>query len=204
MEFVYIEPGTFMMGSPSDEPYRRDNERQYEVNISKPFYLQTTEVTQGQWKKVMGNYPPELRFKECGDECPVERVSWEDAQKFISRLNQMENTDRYRLPTEAEWEYAWFLNNSDYKTHPVATKKPNTWGLYDMHGNVFEWCLDWYGKYPSGPVEDPTGPETGGERVLRGGSWNSNQNFARCADRFRLNPYYRSFNIGFRCVRTLK
>jgi formylglycine-generating enzyme required for sulfatase activity len=104
MKFVPIPAGKFVMGSPPDESYRGSDENQYEVRISKPFYMQTTEVSQGQWKKVMGNNPS--GFKDCGDDCPVESVSWEDAQKFISKLNQMEGTEKYRLPTEAEWEYA--------------------------------------------------------------------------------------------------
>ena len=166
MTFALIPAGTFQMGSPAGEAGRNDDERQHKVTISRPFYLQTTEVTQGQWQKVMGSNP--AHFNTCGKDCPVEQVSWDDAQEFIRKLNQMEKTDTYRLPTEAEWEwacrakstgrfsfgddeaglkdYAWFDKNSAAKTHPVGQLKPNAWGLYDMHGNVWEWCRDWYGR----------------------------------------------------------
>ncbi len=179
MKFVLKPAGTFMMGSPSNEPLRNNNEIQHKVTISPPYYLQTTEITQGQWKMIMGNNPSS--FANCGDDCPVEKVSWNDAQEFIRKLNQKENTSKYRLPTEAEWEYAvrsggkdekwagtsdelklknyaWYDHNSTKKTHPVGQKRPNGLGLYDMTGNVFEWCQDWYGDYPSGSVTDPTGP----------------------------------------------
>jgi formylglycine-generating enzyme required for sulfatase activity len=186
MEFVYIEPGEFMMGSPEDEPGRSKNETQHRVTLTKGFYMQTTQVTQGQWKAVMGNNPS--RFKDGGDNCPLEKVSWDDTQAFIKKVNQLEKTDRYRLPTEAEWEYAcragttkffFFGNclstdqanyNGNYplegcpkgeyreKTVPVASFDPNAWGLYDMHGNVYEWCQDWYGDYPTETVTDPAGP----------------------------------------------
>jgi len=145
MKFVLITAGIFTMGSPLDEPGRNDDKKQHEVRISKQFYLQATEVSQGQWKKVMGDNPS--LFKECGDDCPVERISWVDAQKFISELNQMEGTNKYRLPSEAEWEYAcragtdtansfgdkmdeigeygWYWDNSERQTHPGGEKKPN-------------------------------------------------------------------------------
>ncbi|HLC15756.1 MAG TPA: SUMF1/EgtB/PvdO family nonheme iron enzyme, partial [Thermodesulfovibrionia bacterium] len=157
MKFAYIPPGKFMMGSTN-------------VTLSQGFFMQTTPVTQGQWKALMGNNPS--RFKRCGDDCPVESVSWHDAQKFIEKLNKREGVNKYRLPTEAEWEYAaragsdtaycfgddearlseyaWYDKNSDGRTHPVAKKKPNAWWLYDMHGNVWEWSEDWYGDYPTG------------------------------------------------------
>ncbi len=185
MTFVLIPAGTFQMGSPAGEAGRDDDERQHQVTISRPFYLQTTEVTQGQWQKVMGSNP--AHFNKCGKDCPVESVSWNDAQEFIRKLNQMEKTDTYRLPTEAEWEwacrakstgrfsfgdseaglkdYAWFDKNSAAKTQPVGQLKPNAWGLYDMHGNVWEWCRDWYGRYPAGPVTDPKGPVKGSPGV---------------------------------------
>ncbi|MBN1847182.1 MAG: SUMF1/EgtB/PvdO family nonheme iron enzyme, partial [Deltaproteobacteria bacterium] len=192
MKFVYIFPGTFTMGSPANEKDRDDNELQHQVTLTKGFYMQTTEVTQGQWKDVMGNNPS--YFKNCGDDCPLESISWNDAQEFINRLNRKEGAQKYRLPTEAEWEYAcragsttrfyfgdsesdlgeyaWYDGNSGGKTHPLAQKRPNAWGLYDMHGNVWEWCEDWYGEtiHP-GSVTDPIGASGGSYRVLRGGSW---------------------------------
>ncbi|MFC1895991.1 formylglycine-generating enzyme family protein [Thermodesulfobacteriota bacterium] len=169
MKFVRIGPGSFMMGSPSDEPGRDSDETLHRVTLTKGFSMQTTEVTQGQWKAVMGSNPS--KFQECGDDCPVENVSWEDCQEFISRLNEKEGTSMYRLPTEAEWEYAcragsstafasggireqecahdpnldamgWYCSNSGKKTLPVGQKEPNDWGLHDMHGNVWEWCQD--------------------------------------------------------------
>jgi formylglycine-generating enzyme required for sulfatase activity len=190
MEFVLIKPGKFLMGSPADEPGRYTGEVQHRVNLTKPFYLQTTEVTQGQWQALMGKNPSS--HKRCGDSCPVEQVSWEDAQRFIQKLNQKEGTDKYRLPTEAEWEYAcragstpngnittlqcgvddnlngigWYCGNSQNLIHPVAGKKPNAWGLYDMLGNVQEWCQDWFGGYPDDEVVDPKGPKKGSYRVM--------------------------------------
>ena len=228
MKFVYIKPGTFTMGSPSSEPSHGSDERQHRVTLTKGFYMQTTEVTQGQWRAIMGNNPS--HFKNCGDDCPVEEVSWNDAQGFIRKLNQEEGSDKYRLPTEAEWEYAaragsttafanggiselkcgydsnldamgWYCGNSNERTHPVAQKQPNAWGLYDMHGNVREWCQDWYGKtYPSGSVVDPTGPSSGSDRVGRGGSWNYVAGSCRSADRYGSEPGFRSYSLGFRLV----
>ena len=157
------------MGSPSGESNRDSDEKQHRVTLTREYYMQTTEVTQGQWRKVMGSNPS--KFTNCGDNCPVEKVSWEDCQQFIQKLNGMEGTRKYRLPTEAEWEYAaragttgayagdldamaWYDDNSGGKTHAVGGKSPNAWGLYDMHGNVYEWCQDWKGNYPSGSVTD--------------------------------------------------
>jgi formylglycine-generating enzyme required for sulfatase activity len=210
------------MGSPTNEYGRADNEKHHEVRISKPFYLQTTEVSQAQWNRVMGDNPS--NFKNCGDDCPVEQVSWNDAQKFISKLNQMEATNKYRLPTEAEWEYAckaktetaysfgdevdklgeyaWYTDNSEGQTHPGGKKKPNAWRLYDMHGNVREWVQDWYGDYPSNSVVDPKGPDKGEKRVLRGGSWHYLAGGLRSAYRLRYFPGYRHYGgIGFRVAR---
>ena len=227
-KFVLIPSGTFTMGSPVSEPGRRDDETQYQVKISKAFYMQTTEVTQGQWMKVMGSNPS--YFKNCGDDCPVERVSWKDVQDFIIKLNSIEGTDKYRLPTEAEWEYAaragtttafntgsclstdeanW---NGDYpllgcpkgkyrgKTLRVRSFPPNPWGLYDMHGNVWEWCQDWCDDYPSGSVVDPTGPSSGSFRVSRGGSWASRAENVRAAYRGRNPPGFAFDSLGFRLV----
>ena len=228
MEFVYIEPGSFMMGSPPDELGRDSKETLHKVIISKPFYMQITEVTQGQWRKVMGNNPS--HFRECGDNCPVEFVSWYDCQEFVRRLNRMEGGNKYRLPTEAEWEYAcragsttafanggitetgcgydpnldamgWYCGNSDKKPHPAAQKKPNAFGLYDMHGNMWEWCEDWYATYPPGRVTDPTGPSSGSGRVIRGGGWHEDAVDCRSAIRVSLSEGSRAGTLSFRLVR---
>lgn len=224
MEFVLIPAGTFMIGSPKDEPGRYANEIQHRVNLTKAFYMQTTEVTQGQWKAIMGKNP--AAHKGCGDNCPVEQVSWNDVQTFIQKLNQKEGTDRYRLPTEAEWEYAcragsttkfcfgddetklsahaWYYDNSGPRPHPVGQKKPNAWGLYDVHGNVREWCQDRYGFYPSSPVADSTGPSSGTfRRVFRGGSWNDYAERCRSAFRGWGDPGGRGYDLGFRVARDL-
>ncbi len=190
MEFVRIPAGSFMMGSPEDEPGRAEDETsdetQHRVILTRDFYMGTTEVTQAQWKAVMGENPS--KYDACGDDCPVESVSWNDIQEFIETLNQRE-TERYRLPTEAEWEYAaragtktpfafgrcLSTDQANYGAHsplkgcpkgayrgemtPVASYSPNEWGLYDMHGNVGELCQDWYGYYPEGSVTDPEGFE---------------------------------------------
>ena len=229
MKFMHIPAGSFTMGSPPDDPSRASDERQHKVTISKPFYLQTTEVTQGQWVRVMGNNPS--YFNNCGNDCPVERVSWIDAQEFIRRLNQMEGTDKYRPPTEAEWEYAcragtttpFYTGNcvstdqANYEgNHPmpgcpegkyrqtvlrVGSFEPNAWGLYDMHGNVWEWCQDWYGEYSRGHVIDPTGPSSGETRVLRGGSWNLFARDLRSANRNGGDQDSRGNVAGFRVAR---
>jgi formylglycine-generating enzyme required for sulfatase activity len=229
MEFVLIPNGQFMMGSPEDEPGRYAGESPYLVNLTSHFYLQTTEVTQGQWKILMGNNPSS--HKGCGDSCPVEMVSWDDVQKFIKRLNEKEGTDKYRLPTEAEWEYAcqagnatafpnggitelecgrdpnldaigWYCGNSKNRIHPVAQKEPNAWGLHDMPGNVQEWCQDWFGVYPYDEVTNPKGPPKGTYRVMRSGVWYSPARDCRCASRFGSPPHYRFRHIGFRLCRT--
>ena len=231
MEFVYVAPGTFTMGSPPDEYGRDDLERQHQVTLTKGFYLQTTEVTQKQWKAIMGENPS--YFLNCGEDCPVEQVSWHDVQEFIKRLNQREKTRKYRLPTEAEWEYAcragsktaftnggitkascgynpyldavgWYYRNSEKGPHPVALKKPNAWGLYDMHGNVWEWCQDWANKYPFHPVTDPVGPPTGLARIRRGGSWSHYPLFCRSAYRSWSDPDNKTPDMGFRLVRSLE
>ena len=222
MEFVLVEPGTFEMGSPATEPGRDDDETLHRVTLSQPYYLGKYEVTQGQWAAVMGSNPSS--FSNCGRNCPVEAVSWEDAQGFIEELNLREGVAVYRLPTEAEWEYAarrgtqtayhfgnaanrlgeygWYDGNSGGRTHPVGQKRPNTWGLYDMHGNVLEWVADWYGDYPRGSVTDPRGPSSGATRVHRGGSWGSNARYCRVANRGRNSPGNRYYYLGFRLART--
>lgn len=228
MTFVLIPSGSFVMGSPEGETGRESDEVQHNVTLTQSFYMQKTEVTQGQWKAVMGTNPSS--FSSCGDDCPVESVSWEDAQEFIEKLNLHENANRYKLPTEAQWEYAaragtttalangnlvetncnldtnlneigWYCGNADSKTHPVAQKKSNAWGLFDMHGNVREWCQDWSESYPTTSVTDPTGPSTGSARVLRGGGWGGHARGCRSADR-NTGPGYRGDGIGLRLMRT--
>jgi formylglycine-generating enzyme required for sulfatase activity len=221
MKFVHIDPGTFMMGSKGGlfkrEKGREKDETRHQVTLTKGFYMQTTEVTQGQWRAVIGNNPS--YFKDCGDNCPVEQVSWEDCQKFIKRLNQQEGGNKYRLPTEAMWEYAcragttgpyagsldtmgWYSENSGGRTHPVAEKSPNAWGLYDMHGNVWEWCEDWYDDYPKGSVTDPKESYSSSPfRVFRGDCYLDFAKYYRSADRFSYDPGYRDFALGFRLSR---
>ncbi|MFZ2089004.1 MAG: SUMF1/EgtB/PvdO family nonheme iron enzyme [Desulfobaccales bacterium] len=223
MRFVLVPAGTFLMGSAPDQGGDDDEGPQHQVTLSQAFFLQTTPVTQGQWRQVMGHNP--ALFQEGGDDCPVENVSWEDIQEFIKKLNDLEKTTPYRLPTEAEWEYAcraggtgsycfgdgeaelrrhaWYAHNSERSTHPVGRLKPNAWGLYDMHGNVYEWCRDWYGDYTPEPATDPQGPQAGDYRVLRGGSWDSEAGDLRSAYRHRLTPSYRYGHEGFRLVRGL-
>jgi len=226
MKFVLIPAGSFMMGSPSSEAEREDDETQHKATLTKAYYLQTTEVTQGQWQAVMGSNPS--YFKNCGKNCPVEKVSWDDVQKFIKKLNKRDNSRRYRLPTEAEWEYAAragtktpfafgnclstkdgnYDGNYPYencskgkfrrKTISVGTLKANSWGLFDMHGNVYEWCQDRYGKYPKHAVIDPIGPSSGGLRVLRGGSWYYSARRCRSAYRYGYGPGDRFRYLGAR------
>jgi len=228
MKFVRIPPDTFMIGSLPKEPGHTFNEKQHMVTLTKEFYMQTTEVTQGQWKKIMGNNPS--RFKKCGDNCPVENVSWNDVQNFIHRLNQRDGSGIYRLPTEAEWEYAarsgtktpfafgrcLSTDQANYdgnyplagcakekfrkKTVSVKSFSPNNWGLYDMHGNVWEWCQDWYKSYSLGSVTNPTGPPKGSSRLHRGGSWFSGAGLCRSANRNFSSPGARKFDLGLRLV----
>jgi formylglycine-generating enzyme required for sulfatase activity len=209
MKLVRIRPGKFMMGEGND---------QHEVTISKPFYVGVTEVTQAQYEAVMGTNPS--KFK--GATNPVETVSWNDATEFCKKLSE-KTRQAVRLPTEAEWEYAcragiktgfsfgdaddglgdyaWYNANSGGTTHPVAKKKPNAWGLYDMHGNVWEWCADWCGDYPKGAVTDPQGPASGSYRVLRGGAWITDPDICRSALRRNdISPGGRYFDFGFRVV----
>jgi formylglycine-generating enzyme required for sulfatase activity len=218
MTFGRIPAGEFRMGSTDGDG---DERPVHTVRISQPFYLGIHAVTQGQWEAVMGTNPS--RFT--GDpNRPVEQVSWEDAQAFIGRLNAREGHTRYRLPTEAEWEYAaragstaayyfgddsrrlgeyaWYGENAGGQTHPVGTLQPNAWGLYDMYGNVWEWVQDWYGEYTAEPVTDPQGPAAGSVRVIRGGSWDSDARNCRSAGRAPIAPGTRSDDLGFRLLRT--
>ncbi|MCP4113742.1 MAG: SUMF1/EgtB/PvdO family nonheme iron enzyme [Desulfobacteraceae bacterium] len=224
-QFVRIKPGAFMMGSPVSEPDRSSDEKQHRVTLTKTFYMQKTEVTQAQWQAVMGENPS--YFKDCGGNCPVEQVSWNDVQEFIKKLNRVTGK-KYRLPTEAEWEYACRAGtstpfsfgrclspnqanyNGEYplkgcskgkyrkKTVPVASFSPNGYGLYDMHGNVREWRQDWYGDYPTGSVTNPTGSGSSSYRVYRGGGWNSSAGYCRSAYRIRYSPGYGNDYLGFR------
>jgi len=234
MEFVLIPGGTFKMGSPQDEPNRRRKEIEHQVTIRQSFYMQTTEMTVKQWRAIMGT-----RFflkKKGTDDMPVVKVSWQDCIDFIKKLNAL-NEGVYRLPTEAEWEYAcragttsayaWgktidckdaMYGNNTLKMDvcenyvkskglpvdqpaPVKSYKPNAWGLYDMGGNVWEWCQDWYGRYGKDAVVDPRAPGSGSDRVRRGGSWYGKGAKCRCANRNLSNPANRYQTTGFRLVR---
>ncbi len=268
MKFSLLPAGSFVMGSPDgkgnttyrpvwpEETGRNDDELQHIVTLTKSFYMQTTEVTQGQWEQVMASGTNPSHFSACGMDCPVEMVSWDEAQVFINALNDAEGRSSchttpntcYSLPTESQWEYAarggtlsafysggitntdcspldanldkigWYCGNSEVSyngcqdasswggsvcagTHPVAQKEANTWGLYDMSGNVWEWCEDLRGTYPNGPVEDPSGPLTGSlQRVVRGGSWCYDAYYTRSADRFYFSGDLRDYYLGFRLV----
>jgi formylglycine-generating enzyme required for sulfatase activity len=232
MKLVLIPKGTFMMGSPIEEERRFEDEAQHQVTIGKDYYLGVTEVTQMQYEKVMGANPSYFEGNAVlGDSSnhPVEQVSWEDAVEFCKKLSELPEEKKsgrvYRLPTEAEWEYAcragskaaysfgansktlgdyaWFGENSGSQTHPVGEKKANAWGLYDMHGNVWEWCSDWYGEYPKGAVSDPVGPREGLNRVFRGGCWFIVTANCRSAIRIRCAPSRRGLILGFRVAMTV-
>ena len=226
MEFVWVPPGEFQMGSTSRHAF--SNEQPVtRVRLTRGFWMGKYEVTQAQWQSVMGSNP--LGFRNCGGDCPVERVNWEDEQEFIGKLNARSGGRPFRLPTEAEWEYAaragtttdtyagditeprgndpvlngiaWYRGNSGRRTHPVGQKEPNAWGLYDMLGNVWERVGDRYGSYPGGTVTDPTGPESGSFRVIRGGSWNNIAGGCRSAGRSGFSPGNRVDGLGFRLLR---
>jgi formylglycine-generating enzyme required for sulfatase activity len=217
MKLVLITKGTFMMGSPESEEGRKENETQHKVTISKDYYLGVYEVTQAQYEKVMGKNPSSFPVAKVGNEnadLPVENVSWNDAVEFCKKLSDLPEEKKagreYRLPTEAEWEYGcragsktayafddeegllpeygWFNRKSSGRTHTVGLLEPNAWGLYDMHGNVWEWCSDRYGDYPKGAVSDPSGPKEGSYRVIRGGCWGSDAAICRSAIRYWFVP----------------
>jgi formylglycine-generating enzyme required for sulfatase activity len=220
MRFVPIQAGTFTMSK---------DHKAHQVTLTQAFELGQHEVTQEQYEAVMGTTPSHFK----GSQNPVEKVSWADAVEFCRKLSELPAEKKagyvYRLPTEAEWEYAcragtttkysfgddaskleqyaWYDKNSDRRTHPVGQKKPNAWGLYDMHGNVQEWCQDWLGDYPSDSITDPTGPASGFGRVLRGGAINDQSWYVRSATRNYSQPDLRSNFygcLGFRLARTYR
>lgn len=225
MKFCWCPKGKFRMGSPITEPTRYPNESQIDVTLSSGFWMGKYEVTQSQYRAVMGKNPS--RF--IGDSFPAERVNWTDATEFCKKLTELEQAAgrlpkgwEYRLPTEAQWEYAcragtttafsfgndvkqlakyaWYYGKLDGSTIRVGQKKPNPWGLYDMHGNVAEWCRDWYSeKLPGGTNPEFTKPSFG--RVFRGGGWSYTGSACRSAYRFGNLPAVRLYNLGFRVAR---
>jgi formylglycine-generating enzyme required for sulfatase activity len=215
MKFVLVPAGQFTMGSAPGEPGRQQDERPHRVVLSEPFYLAETEVTQRQWLAVMGNNPS--HFRAAGLDAPVESVTWFEAQTFLQRLSAA-GQGRFRLPTEAEWEYACragtttayafgdrlSVEQASYdgqSTLKVGSFPPNRWGLYDLHGNVWEWCADEYCPYPATAVRDPVNRCRSPYKVIRGGSWYFGADSARSALRYTHEPKLRGFSIGFRVVR---
>ena len=233
LDMIWIEPGTFLMGSPEDELGRSDNEIQHEVTLTKGYWMGKYEVTQAQYEVIMGTNPSWQH--EVNN--PVEQVLWDDAKTFCAKLTTIEKEAgrlpegyEYNLPTEAQWEYAcragtttalnsgknltsttkcpnmdevgWYGYNSSDIIHPVGQKQPNAWGLYDMHGSVYEWCLDWYEDYPTSPVTDPAGPETGSAYICRGGCWYNYAENCRSARRSRFPSSFTSDSQGFRVALT--
>jgi formylglycine-generating enzyme required for sulfatase activity len=226
MVLIAVRPGSFMMGSPESEPGRNDDEVLRRVTVSRLFYIGQHEVTQAEWTKVMGSNPSQ--FGKC-ERCPVESVDFYQVNNFLSRLNAGTSGMQFRLPTEAEWEYACRAGTSTAynvgerlttaqanidsrytmdadggaaydKTLPVGTFLPNAWGLYDMHGNVWEWTNDRYGPYNPWQDTDPRGADIGGKRVIRGGSWRFDADSARCGLRYTHSPQDSGFSLGFRVV----
>ena len=218
MKMIFVEGGTFQMGATSEQGSDAyDDEKPVHSVTLDSYYIAECEVTQAQWCAVMGTNPSYFT----GDNKPVEQVSWNDAQEFCRKLSQLTGK-RYALPTEAQWEYAarggnkskgykysgsntisdvaWYSSNSSSQTHSVKQKQPNELGLYDMSGNVYEWCSDWYGDYSSSSQTDPTGPSSGSIRVLRGGSWNYLAGGCRVSIRVSINPSYSFNHVGFRLV----
>jgi formylglycine-generating enzyme required for sulfatase activity len=216
-KMIAVEGGTFMMGATEEQVLAGAQSNEYpahQVTLSS-FYVSQTEVTQELWQAVMGNNPSYFK----GANKPVEQVSWDDCQEFICKLNNLTNA-HFRLLTEAEWEYAarsgkqnqgykyagsnilssvaWYNDNSSSETHPVGQKQPNELGLYDMSGNVCEWCQDWFGNYSSSSQTNPTGPNSGSNRVNRGGSWSLIAGLCRSSHRNNCTPSYRNSDLGFR------
>lgn len=212
---VWVDGGTFRMGATSEQGSEISDEKPVHSVTLSGYYIGKTEVTQALWQAVMGSNPSYFE----GDGLPVEQVSWDDCQEFIRKLNSLTGQN-FRLPTEAEWEFAcrggnnsrgykysgsnyidnvaWYDGNSGDKTHPVATKSPNELGIYDMSGNVWEWCADWYGDYSSGRQTNPKGPYGGSGRVGRGGGWDGYARNCRSSGRYGGNPSFRYYYLGLR------
>lgn len=225
MAFVYIPPGNFLMGSPPEELERHgDEEPLRRVYLTEGFYFGTFEVTQAQWESVMGENPSVFKHFPDAQQHPVDMVSWNDAQAFVGQINKL-GLGKFRLPTEAEWEYAcragtqtryywgsdstdwqvhdyaWAFSLAEGRSHPVGQKKPNAWGLYDMSGNMWEWCQDWRSNaYDPVDTLNPTGATTGEKRVYRGGSWFNKPSTLRTANRNGHEPDLRFTNSGLRLV----
>ena len=215
-QMVEVRGGTFTMGATSEQGSDAESDEKPAHNVTlRDYYIGKTEVTQALWEAVMGNNPSWFK----GENQPVEMISWNDCKEFISKLNSLTGK-RFRMPTEAEWEYAarggsksrgykysgsntlddvaWYWDNSGRKTHPVGTKSPNELGLYDMSGNVYEWCSDWDGDYSSAEQTNPKGPDSGAYRVYRGGSWYCDAKLCRCSGRHDYGPDYRGSYLGLR------
>ena len=221
-DMVDIPGGSFLMGSNDGE----DDERPIHNVLLEAFTINKYEVTQKQWFEVMGTEPwKDLKYINVGENCPVVNVDWYDVRDFLRRLNRFSHR-HYRLPTEAEWEYscragstskfshsslkmnlaqyAWFYDNAfkkgDMHAHEVGKRKPNKWGLYDMMGNVYEWCSDWYSRnyYNKSPIQNPKGPKYGSYKSVRGGDWARTEYFLRVASRRYYSPHYKDVNVGFR------
>jgi formylglycine-generating enzyme required for sulfatase activity len=219
LTLVQVPAGRFRMGTnATDLPWFKTARPVHEVTISRDFWMGKFPVTQGQWAEVMGTNPS-FFFLKVGVEAPVENVSWDDAQAFLARLNYLQHDWTFRLPTEAEWEYAcragsegetygpvdeiaWCKSNSAGTTHPVGQKRPNAFGLYDMSGNVDQWCQDWFQEtyYQGSPAVDPQGPASGHHRVRRGGSWNDDAANVRSAYRNACWPDHNTYGLGLRVV----
>ena len=218
IDMVRVEAGTFTMGATPEMENPWDGEKPtHQVTLTNDYYIGKYEVTQALWKAVMGNNPSNFK----GDNLPVEMVSWDECQEFISKLNSITGKT-FRLPTEAEWEYAarggkksrgyqysgsnnladvaWYEDNSGSKTHAVGSKQANELGIYDMSGNVWEWCQDWKGSYSSSSQVNPTGANSGSNRVYRGGGWSGNARYCRSSCRFSVTPGFRIFILGLRLV----
>jgi len=223
--FRWIEAGTFLMGSPENEPERFDDETQHTVTLTQGYWLADTACTQALWQAVMGVNPAFFKYSPNN---PVETMNWDDVQQFIARLNELVPNLNACLPTESQWEYACRAGtptpfsfgknitpeqvnyNGEHpytdgqkglyrgKTVPAGSLPPNPWGLYEMHGNVWEWCSDWYDAYPTEAVKDPIGPPDSADRVLRGGSWLHDGRLVRSAYRYRHTTDFRYRSIGFR------